>query len=145
LAIAAITGSSVRPSAVSLYSVFGGTTGYSFREIRLKLSSSFNSFDRMRSLIGDTAVYVYGFLGGPKPISLTAAHLMGRNLSFQRFSNFMSPTVRDEQRLAAALATIGSLIGDPMFKTRIGKEFSFDQIDEAMAYSDGGGGRALLV
>jgi NADPH:quinone reductase len=93
----------------------------------------------------DTAVYVYGFLGGPKPISLTAAHLMGRNLSFQRFSNFMSPTVRDEQRLAAALATIGSLIGDPMFKTRIGKEFSFDQIDEAMAYSDGGGGRALLV
>jgi NADPH:quinone reductase-like Zn-dependent oxidoreductase len=68
-----------------------------------------------------------------------------RNLSFQRFSNFMSPTVRDEQRLAAALATIGSLIGDPMFKTRIGKEFSFDQIDEAMAYSDGGGERALLV
>lgn len=93
----------------------------------------------------DTAIYVYGFLDGPKAISLTAAHLLGRNMSLQRFSNTMSPTVRDEQRLAAALAAIGPLICETMFKTRIGKEFSFDQIDAAMAYSREGGGRAVLA
>jgi NADPH:quinone reductase-like Zn-dependent oxidoreductase len=92
-----------------------------------------------------TEVHVYGFLGGAAPISLTAAHLLGRNLSFERFSNFMSPTVRDEQRLAAALTAIGSMIDDPMFRSRIGKMFCLDQIDEAMAYSGEGGRRTLLA
>jgi NADPH:quinone reductase len=93
----------------------------------------------------DTAVYVYGFLGGPQAISLTTALLMGKNVSLQRFSNLLSPTVKDERRLAAAMEAIGPLIDDPMFKTRIGREFSLEQINEAMAYSGDAGGRAILV
>ena len=54
-AIAAITGSSVQPNFVRRYSVLGGTTGYSFRETSAHSSSSFSSFDRMRSLIGGQA------------------------------------------------------------------------------------------
>lgn len=54
-AIAAISGSRVRPSAVRQYSVFGGTTGYSLREIRPQASSSFSSLERMRSLMGGLA------------------------------------------------------------------------------------------
>ena len=54
-AIAAITGSSVRPRAVSLYSVRGGTTANSLRAMRPQACSSFSSFDRMRSLIGGHA------------------------------------------------------------------------------------------
>ena len=71
--------------------------------------------------------------------------MLGRNLSLQRFSNLLSPTAKDEQGLAAALSAVGALIDDPMFKTRIGKTFSFDEIDQAMAYAGEGGRRALLI
>ena len=55
-AIDAITGRSVFPSAVRRYSVLGGMTGYSRREIRPNASSSRNSLVRMRSLTGGHAL-----------------------------------------------------------------------------------------
>ena len=55
-AIACITGRSVCPRAVRPYSVFGGIVEYSRREMRPQPSSSFSSFDRIRSLIGGHAL-----------------------------------------------------------------------------------------
>ena len=54
-AMAAMMGRSVSPKTVRLYSVFGGMTGYSLREISPQASSSRSSFVRMRSLTGGQA------------------------------------------------------------------------------------------
>ena len=92
-----------------------------------------------------STIYVYGFLGGPTPIALPAMLLMGKNLTLRRFANLESATVSDPQKLAAALKAIEEFIQDPLFATRIGKEFRFDQIDEAMAFQSASGSRAILV
>jgi hypothetical protein len=55
-AIAAMTGRSVFPSSVRLYSVLGGITGYSRREISPHSSSSRSSLVRIRSLTGGHAL-----------------------------------------------------------------------------------------
>ncbi|WP_407181536.1 zinc-binding dehydrogenase [Bradyrhizobium sp. STM 3562] len=93
----------------------------------------------------NSTIYIYGFLGGSVPITLPTMLLMEKNLTLRRFSNLESATVSDPQRLAAAMKEIEGLVDDPLFKTRIGKEFSFHQIDEAMAYEPVPGVRALLV
>jgi NADPH:quinone reductase len=49
----------------------------------------------------------------------------------KRFSNLESATVEDSQKLDAALVDSQTLIDDELFKTRIGREFRFDEIDVA--------------
>lgn len=93
----------------------------------------------------NATVYIYGFLDGPTPISFPTMLLMGRNLTLTRFANLESATVRDPRQLALARKDIESMIDDSLFKTRIGKEFSFEQIGEAMAYEATPGNRALLI
>jgi NADPH2:quinone reductase len=93
----------------------------------------------------NSSVYVYGFLGAGSPITLSTMLIMGKNLTIQRFSNLESASVRDPQKLAEATKAIETLIADPLFKTRIGKEFAFEQIDEAMAFEAAPGNRAVLV
>ncbi|MDR3468464.1 MAG: zinc-binding dehydrogenase [Xanthobacteraceae bacterium] len=93
----------------------------------------------------NATVSIYGFLGGPTPISFPTMLVMGKNLTLRRFSNLETATVRDPQSLAAARKDIEGLIDDPLFRTRIGKEFSFEQIDDAMAYEATPGARALLI
>jgi NADPH:quinone reductase-like Zn-dependent oxidoreductase len=93
----------------------------------------------------NSTVYIYGFLGGATPIALPTMLLMEKNLTLRRFSNLESTTVSDPHQLAAARKEIEGFIDDPLFKTRIGKEFTFDQIDEAMAYETAPGSRAVLV
>lgn len=93
--------------------------------------------------IGSTA-YIYGFLGGLTPISISTTLVLGRNLMLRRFSNLESGTVKDPHRLAAAIREIEGLIDDPLFRTRIGEEFGFAQIDEAMAHEAVPGARAVL-
>ena len=94
--------------------------------------------------MGSTA-YVYGFLGGPTPISLSTTLVLGRNLTLRRFSNLESGTVRDPHRLAAAMSDIEGVIADPLFVTRIGKVFGFHQINEALAYEEAPGARAVMI
>ena len=93
----------------------------------------------------NSMVWVYGFLGGPTPISVPTSLLLGRNLTLRRFSNLESGTVRDPNRLSAAMSDIESFVDDPLFRTRIGKEFGFAQIDEAMAHEAIPGARAVLL
>jgi NADPH:quinone reductase len=62
----------------------------------------------------------------------------------KRFSNFNSAMVRDTKRLRETLDYLQGRIGNPLFRTRIGKTFSFDQIHEAMAYKTAPGAKAIL-
>jgi NADPH2:quinone reductase len=93
----------------------------------------------------NSIVRIYGFLGGMVPFALPSPLLMARNLTFRRFTVLESPLVTDPARLAAALSEIEKIIGEPLFRTRIGDEFRLDEIDQAMSYRSTGGGRALLV
>ncbi len=92
-----------------------------------------------------SAIYFYGFLGAAAPVTISSRLIMAKNLVLKRFSNFASETVADPQRLAAAITYLEGVIDDPLFHTRIGKEFAFDQIDAAMAYEATPGAKAVLV
>jgi hypothetical protein len=89
--------------------------------------------------------YIYGFLGGPVPIALQTSLFMTKNLTMKRFSNFESATVKDSQKLGAALADLRERIGDELFRTRTGREFRFDEIDAAMKFETAPGAKAALV
>jgi NADPH:quinone reductase-like Zn-dependent oxidoreductase len=93
----------------------------------------------------NSTIYTYGFLGGNTPIAMTSAMLMMKNLTMRRFSNFESKTVKEPSRLVSALTFLEGLIADPMFATRTGREFTFDQIEAAMAYAPADGTKAVLV
>jgi NADPH:quinone reductase len=93
----------------------------------------------------DTAVSFYGFLEGSAAISVPSTVFMTKNLTMKRFSNFKSATVRDTKRLREALDYLRERIDNPLFRTRIGKIFSFDQIHEAMAYETASRANAVLL
>jgi NADPH2:quinone reductase len=79
------------------------------------------------------------------PIALQTSLFMMKNLTMKRFSNFESATVKDSQKLGAALADLRERIGDELFRTRIGREFRFDEIDAAMKFETAPGAKAALV
>ena len=93
----------------------------------------------------NSTIYVYGFLGGAAPVSLPTALFMGKNLTMRRFSNFESAAVKDPDRLASTLDELAALIDDAAFTTTIGREFPFEQIEQAMAYEAASGAKAVLV
>jgi NADPH:quinone reductase len=93
----------------------------------------------------NSTFYFYGFLGGAAPISIPTLLFMTKNLTMKRFSNFESATVKDRQNLATALVDLQARIGDSLFRTNIGKEFRFDEIDAAMRFEVAAGAKAVLV
>ena len=97
------------------------------------------------SLPMNSTIYFYGFLGGDTPFSIEPVLFMMKNLTMRRFSNFDSRTVKEQDKLVSALKALEGVIDDPMFTTRIGKEFSYDQIEQAMAYESLEGAKAVLV
>jgi NADPH:quinone reductase len=97
------------------------------------------------SLPMNSTVYIYGVLGGAATVSIQSAVFMMKNLTLRRFSNFESRTVKDQARLMTALKTLESVIDDPMFRTRTGEDFKYEQIELAMSYGAGDGSKAVLV
>jgi len=93
----------------------------------------------------NSTVSFYGFLAGAAPISVSTGLFMSKNLVMERFSNFNSATVRHPERLRDALKKLAQLIGDPLFRTRIGQTFRLDQIHEAIAYERTPGRKAVLL
>lgn len=92
-----------------------------------------------------STVYCYGFLGGAAPATFHSSLFMMRDLTVRRFSNFESATVKQPARLKAALKSLEPLIADPMLATRLGQEFNYAQIGDAMAYDCSKGDKAILV
>ncbi|WP_144110437.1 alcohol dehydrogenase catalytic domain-containing protein [Paraburkholderia sp. BCC1886] len=93
----------------------------------------------------NSTIYIYGFLGAAAPVSVPSVLFMMKNLTMKRFSNFESRTVKERANLIAALKTLEGVIDDPMLMTRIGEEFSLEQIELAMAYESTDGAKAVLV
>ena len=93
----------------------------------------------------NSTIYIYGLLGGATPVSFPSTLFLTKNLVVKRFSNFESQTVKNPAKLTAALKELEGLIDEPMFMTRIGREFAFDQISEAMNYESQSGAKAILV
>jgi NADPH:quinone reductase len=84
-----------------------------------------------------TTIYAYGWLGGQPPLSFHTSLLM-KGLTIRGFNNYRTATIQNPQLLQEALNDISRLLGTPHFKTKIGKKFSFDNIHEALKFSDGG-------
>jgi NADPH:quinone reductase-like Zn-dependent oxidoreductase len=93
----------------------------------------------------NSTVYFYGFLAGAAPVSLSSLLFMRKNLTLRRFSNFESATVRDLEKLDAALKDIQSCIDHPLFETRVGQEFRLEQFAAAMSYEAVPGAKAVFV
>lgn len=92
-----------------------------------------------------STLYCYGFLAGPEPLSFPTALLMMKDLTVKRFSNFASPTVRDERKLAAMLADLEGCIDDPAFHTQIGRKFALSEFDAAMKDQARDGSKPVFV
>lgn len=92
----------------------------------------------------NSSIYSYGFLDGDAAFSFSTKVLM-RGITIQGFSNFRTPTVRDDENLAAALSDISQVIHMPHFKTKTGKQFSFREANEALAFSSQEGKAALAI
>ncbi len=90
-------------------------------------------------------VYVAGIMNASTPTAFSTMHIVENNLTLKRFSLLETATVLDPEKLAAASRDIEALIDDPLLATRIGEEFRFDQIDDAMEYDSSAGLRAVLV
>lgn len=102
--------------------------------------------DLVSQLIGvlppRSSIFFYGFLSGAEKVSFHSAVLMMKDTTMRRFSNFESPTIRDDKRLAAMLCDLEDCIEDPLFRTRIGKDFALSDFEAAMGYHAPGGLKA---
>ena len=92
-----------------------------------------------------STIYAYGFLAGPEPVSFPSVLLMGRDLTIRRFSNFETPTVRDPLALERGMQELETVAGDPLFHTRVGRPFTLNEVDAAMAYETSPGAKAVFV
>jgi NADPH2:quinone reductase len=100
--------------------------------------------DLLELALPGTSIYAYGFLGGGTPVSFHTGILV-KGITIKGFSNFKTETVQDPQQLAEALEEISKVIHLPHFKFKIGKRFSFEDIQQALAYVASTDGKALLT
>jgi NADPH2:quinone reductase len=91
-----------------------------------------------------STIYAYGFLDGGTPVSFHTGILI-KGITIKGFSNFKTETVQDPEQLAAALEEISKVIHLPHFKFKIGKKFSFEDIEQAIGYVASTAGKALLT
>ncbi|MBV8278149.1 MAG: hypothetical protein JO170_23205 [Verrucomicrobia bacterium] len=69
---------------------------------------------------------------------------MAKDFSLKSFSNFRSTTVQNPLELETALQQLSELIAMPHFKTKRGKAFAFDEIEDALRYVGSNGEKPIL-
>ena len=92
-----------------------------------------------------STIYFYGFLSGAEKVSFHTSILMMKDLTMRRFSNFASPTVRDEKNLMNMRDDLEKCIEDPLFRTHVGQQFDLAEFEAAMEYEGAGGRKAVFV
>jgi len=97
------------------------------------------------SLPPHATVYSYGVLGKESLFSIDGRLLMAKDLGLKSFSNFRSPTVRNPLELDTALQELSKIIGMPHFRTKRGKAFEFEQIQDAICYLGKRGKKPILT
>ena len=60
-------------------------------------------------------------------------------------TNFRSPTVQNPRELETALRELSGMIAMPHFRTKRGKAFEFEKIQDAMSYPGEDGKKAILT
>lgn len=101
--------------------------------------------NRMLPLIPrGSVIHSYGYIGDSIPFSFHTSMLAVKNITIKPFANTSTETVKDSNKLAEALKEIGQLIHQPHFKTKIGQRFKLEEINEAISYVSGNGGKAVL-
>lgn len=92
-----------------------------------------------------SSIYAYGFLGGDSPLSIHTSVLLMKNLTIKSFGNFTSETVRNPEKLEKALNDLAEIINMPHFKTKVGKSFSLEDINDALHFTSNDGGKSILL
>ncbi len=92
-----------------------------------------------------SSIFFYGFLSGAEKVTFHSSIFMMKDLTMRRFSNFDSPTVRDEKKLANMLADLEDCIEDPLFRTQVGQDFDLSHFEAAMEYDAPDGRKAIFV
>lgn len=119
-------------NALSATAIFDGTGG--------------DTLTRVFPLIpANSVIHSYGYIGDNVPFSLHTSIMSVRNINIRSFSNLTTDTVKNPENLEKALKEIGEIIHMPHFKTKIGKRFKLEEINEALAYKAEKGGKAVLV
>jgi NADPH:quinone reductase len=92
----------------------------------------------------NSVIYSYGYIGDAVPFTFHTSILALKNVSIRPFSNFNTETVKNPENLEKAVKEIGELIHQPHFKTKVGKLFLLEEIEDALMYSGGNGKKAVL-
>ncbi len=92
-----------------------------------------------------SSIFFYGFLSGAEKVTFHSSVFMMKGATMKRFSNFDSPTVRDEKRLVNMMADLEGCIEDPWFRTHVGQDFDLSEFQAAMKYDATSGRRAIFV
>jgi NADPH:quinone reductase len=97
------------------------------------------------SIPNGSTIYSYGYLGDNVPLTTSMMALASKSISIRPFANFRTATVQNRESLQNAMQEFADIIDMPHFKTPIGKTFKLSEINEALAFSDGKGGKAILT
>ena len=92
-----------------------------------------------------STIYAYGFLGGDKPLGFPTKVLQMNALTLTYFSISRSPIVLDPEKLNNSLIGLSKIINQPHFKTKVGKKYKMEDINEAMRYSSNKGDKAVIL
>lgn len=91
-----------------------------------------------------SSIYTYGFLGGDTPLCIHTSIILFKGLTIKGFGNFTSETVQDPKKLEEALNDLSEIIARPHFKTKVGKLFKLEEINDAMQFSSDNGSKAVI-
>jgi NADPH2:quinone reductase len=92
----------------------------------------------------NSVIYSYGYIGDTVPFTFHTTTLAIKNIIIRPFSNLNTDTVKNPENLEKALKEIEKLLYLPHFKTKTGKRFMFEEIDDALTYSGANGKKAVL-
>ena len=92
----------------------------------------------------NSVIYSYGYIGDSVPFMFHTSTLALKNIVIRPFANLNTETVKNPEKLAKAVKDISELIHMPHFKTKTGKRFRLEEIDDALAYSGSNGKKAVL-
>lgn|GEM_PF-509304 len=96
------------------------------------------------SLAHNSVIYCYGYIGDHVPLTIHTSTLSLKKLMIKPFSNLQTSTVQDPKNLAKALEDIAGFIHMPHFKTKTGKRFRFEEINDALLFATVKGKKAIL-
>ena len=91
-----------------------------------------------------SVIYTYGYIGDTVPFAFHTSTLALKNIIIRPFSNLNTETVKNPENLAKALKEITTLLHMPHFKTKTGKRFRLEEINDALNYAGGNGKKAVL-